>query len=217
VTVQKSHGRSYPLVCPADELPAGTPAPARPAEPGNPAPERGQDGRLIPGAGTKALASKAAHAKARRRQDAKAWGSSLGLGRMLTLTPDEHLAPFVTEGEEWLAAQCAAVARDVGAGELSPGVVSILRGASWSRLYSAWLFDCATRRVFTWDVEEGRRPEAQPRTDLLLVAQRLADSSRQNLLAAHELAAREAQARPANGGAVPPWMQVIEVEVEKKK
>jgi hypothetical protein len=197
MTVQKSHGRSYPLVCPADELPAGTPAPARPAEPGSPAPERGQDGRLVPGAGTKALARKAALTRARKRQDAKAWGVSFGLGRMLeTLTPDAYIAPFVTEGEEWLKAQCAAVARDVGGGELSPGVVSILRGASWSRLFSAFLFDCCSRQTFAWDIDEARTPKTLPRVELMLVAQRLADSSRQALLACHELASREAQARP---------------------
>jgi hypothetical protein len=194
MVLQRTHGRLYPLVSPPDELPAATAERAAPVE-------RRQDGRIASAEAARVLGKRGGLRSARRRQDAKAWGAGLGLGRLLaTFKDDDAIAPFVREGEEWLGAQCVAVARDVGAGELSPGVVSILRTAAWERLYSAWLFDAGTRGIFAWDVHErdeaGQVKRATPRTDLLVVATRLGDASRQNLLAAHELASREAEARP---------------------
>lgn len=221
MTLQRSHDCAYPLVAPVDELPVGVPAPARPAEAGSPAPERGQRGQLAPGEGTRALARKAAQAKARKRADAKAWGAMLGLGRLLPLTPDEHLAGFVREAEAWLAAQAEAVARDVGGGQLSPGVVSILRTAAWERMYSAFLFDAGTRATFAWDSEtapDGKRRATGPRTDLIVVATRLGDSARQNLIAVHELASREAQARLSRGpapGELPPGFEWVDAPEKK--
>jgi hypothetical protein len=181
----------------ADELAAGLAAPL-PA-PSGPV-DRGRDGQVQPGSGARELGRRGGLARARRRAEARGYASSFGLGRLLSRVTDERVAPaladdklvapFIVEGEAWLAAQVEAVARDVGGGQLSPGVISILRTAAWQRTYSALLFDATTRRAWAWD-------GGQPRTELLLVATRLGDSSRQNLLAAHELAAREAAARPA--------------------
>jgi hypothetical protein len=192
VTLQRTHGRLYPLVAAPDELPAGLAATPEPVE-------RRRDGRLASAEAARALGKRGGLARARRRADARAWGATVGLGRLLEMTTEERLSPFVGEAEAWLKAQCEACARDVGGGQLSPGVVSILRTAAWERLYSAFLFDCATRSSFAWDAERDAKGELRalgPRTDLVIVAGRLGDSSRQNLLAAHELAAREAQARP---------------------
>ena len=205
MAIQKSHCKLYPLVSPADELPAGVPEQPEPIA-------RRRNGTVASAEAAKRLGKRGGLARARRRADATAWGATMGLGRLLTLTEDSHLAPFVAEGEEWLAAQCVAVARDVGGGELSPGVVSILRGASWSRLFSSYLFDCGTRQSFAWQVDEERTPKVLPRTELLLVAQRLADSSRQALLAAHELSAREAKGRPRAADALPPGFEWHEDE-----
>jgi hypothetical protein len=129
---------------------------------------------------------------------------------MLSFATDEGVAPFIAEGEAWLAEQLRAVAMDVGGGRCSPGVVSVLRTASWQRLFSAYFFDTATRAIFHWeDVEkdqEGKVVRASPRVDLLAMATRLGDSSRQNLIAAHELAAKEAESRPVAKGDVP-WLK----------
>lgn len=191
-------GRPHIEVAKASDLPVGTAAAPEPVD-------RRPDGRIASADTARLLGKRGGLASARKRADAAAWGATLGLGRLLTLSADAHLAPFVEEGEKWLAAQCSAVARDVGGGELSPGVVSILRTAAWERLYSAWLFDAGTRMSFAWDVNEARKPVMLPRTELLAVAMRLGDASRQNLLAAHELAAREAKARPRAPGGLDMW------------
>jgi hypothetical protein len=194
--LQKSHGRLFPLVSPPDELPEGVAAPE--PEPSGPLARR-SGGQVTAGVAARELGRRGGRESARRRADAKAWGASLGLGRLLTLTEDAHLAPFVREAEAWLEAQAEACARDVGGGMLSAGVTSVLRTAAWERLYSAWLFDCGTRAVFAWDVlerdQEGKAKVTLPRTELLAVAARLGDASRQNVLCGFELAAREAESR----------------------
>jgi hypothetical protein len=189
MAIQKSHCKLYPLVSPADELPAGVPEQPEPVA-------RRHNGTVASAEAAKRLGKRGGQARARRRADVRAWGATLGLGRLLTLTEDSHLAPFVVEAEAWLRAQAEACARDVGGGQLSPGVVSILRTAAWERMYSAFLFDAGSRQSFAWQVDEERTPKVLPRTELVMVAARLGDSSRQNLLAAHELSAREAAARP---------------------
>ena len=68
-----------------------------------------------------------------------------------------------------------------GGGEVGPGPASVVSTAALQMAASRWLAD------------EGARTGS---AKMLLDASRLADSSRQNLLAAHELAAREAAARP---------------------
>jgi hypothetical protein len=50
---------------------------------------------------------------------------------------------------------------------------------------------------------------------LLIDASKLANDSRQNLLAAHELAAREAKARPESTTDLPSWMQPPPATVPK--
>jgi hypothetical protein len=193
MTLQRSHDRLYPLVSPPDELPPGQAAPE--AAVSGPV-KRSNDGRFASSEAARAAGRKGGLKSAQSRTSARAWGSRLGLGRLLTLTTDDRIAPFVEEATQWYQAQCTAVARDVGGGELSPGCMSILRTAAWERLYSNYLFDCATRTPFAWDGDTNRIPKVLPRTELAAAAARLGDASRQNLLAAHELAVREAASRP---------------------
>jgi hypothetical protein len=168
MTVQRSHGRLYPLVSPPDELPDGVPAPARPA------PLRDAAGRLLPGPGTKALA----------REGGKAAHESRQLAQLLGLwtPPEGHaFAPYARLAREWRDAHMAQLGATVAGGEVGPGPASIVSTAAIQMAASRWLAD---RGAENGDVKA------------LLDASKLGDSSRQSLLAAHELAAREAQARP---------------------
>jgi len=162
-------GRPHVEVLPADELPAGVPAPARPA------PQRDAQGRLLPGAGTKALARAGGRAKAEAAQ----------LGRLLGLSEvdDAHpWAPYARLAREFRDEHMARLAATVGGGEVGPAPASILSSAALQLAGSRWLSD---RAAESGDVKG------------YLEAARLADASRQNLLAAHELCAKEALARQA--------------------
>ena len=74
------------------------------------------------------------------------------------------------------------LAQNVGGGMCGTGPASIVATAAWQLAASRFLFDMGA---------------AQSDPDLLLQGSRLADASRQNLLAAHELCAKEAKSRPA--------------------
>jgi len=164
------HGKGVPRVevLPVDELPAGVPAPARLVAP------RDAAGRLLPGAGTTELARSGGLAAAEARQ----------LGQLLGLwtPPEGHaFAPYARLGREWRDAHMAQLGATVGGGHVGPGPASIVSTAALQLAASRWLSDVGA--------EAGDAKS-------LLEASRLADASRQNLLAAHELCAREAQARP---------------------
>lgn len=179
MTLRSSHGRARELslaprveVLPVDELPDGVPAPASPPVP------RNSKGQLVPGPGTTELA----------RSGGKAAGESKQLARLLGLwtPPDDHVhAPYARLGREWRDAHMAELGRTVAGGKVGPGPASVVSSAALQLAASRFLFD------------EGAKAGD---SKMLLEAARLADASRQNLLAAHELAAREAAARgrPAN-------------------
>lgn len=166
--VQNSQGRRRPLVPRVDELPAGIPAPARPV------PLRDAAGRLLPGAGTTELARAGGLAAA----DARQLGQLLGLWT----PPEGHAyAPYARLAREWRDQHIAQLAASVGGGRIGPGPASIVSSAAMQMAASRWLADVGAE---TGDAKS------------LLDASRLADASRANLLSAHELAAKEAQARP---------------------
>jgi hypothetical protein len=158
----------HPEVLRADELPAGVPGPTRPAA------HRDGGGRFRPGPGTAALASTAGKAAHESRQLAALLG--------LWDAPEGHpYAPYARLAREWRDAHMATLSATVAGGSVGPGPASVVSTAALQMAASRWLYDLG--------VSAGD-PKA------LLDASKLADSSRQNLLAAHELAAREAQARP---------------------
>lgn len=164
------HGTPRIEVLPVDELPAGVPAPA------SPAPTRDAAGKLLPGPGTRALAIKAAKAK----HEAAAIGRLAGLWE----APEDHpFQPYQRLAVEWRSRHLAELAATVGGGRVGPGPASIVATASTQLAASRYLHD---RGAQSGDAK------------MLLDASRLADSSRQSLLAAHELAAKEALARPQN-------------------
>lgn len=214
MAVQRSHSKARPAVARADELPAGVAAPV--AAPARPV-QRDRSGKLASSEAAKALGRLGGKAKA--ANDAKKWGRTLGLGGLLAaLEADKHLAPFVAEAERWLRAKTEELARDVGGGVVGAGVVSVLRTAAWQRAFGEFLFECGATGAFAWNRTPGDKAAAdiQPRTDLVLVASRLGDASRQNLLAAHELCAREAQARSkAPAAPTDVWEQARRVVAER--
>lgn len=163
----RGRGRPHVEVASPDKLPAGIPAAARPPA------IRDEAGRFRPGAGTAALAREGGKAAHESRQLA----ALLGLDEV----PESHpYAKYARLAREWRDDHMATLAATVGGGEVGPGPASIVATAALEMGASRYLFDTGAR-------------EGDPK--LLAAAARLADASRQNLLAAHELAAREAAAR----------------------
>lgn len=166
--VQKSQGKRRPLVPRVDELPVGFPAPARPA------PQRDASGRFQAGAGTSELARAGGLAAGEARQLA----ALLGLWE----APEGHaFAPYARLAREWRDAHMAQLGATVGGGRIGPGPASVVSSAALQLAASRYLSDLGAQ---TGDAK------------MLLDASRLADASRANLLSAHELAAKEAEARP---------------------
>lgn len=155
-------------VLPVDELPAGVPAPASLAA------DRDASGKLIPGPGTSEQARRAALAKHEAATLARLTG--------LWEAPEGHaFQPYQRLITKWRDAHMAQLAATVGGGEVGPGPASVVSTAALQLGASRYLHDLGAA---TGDAK------------MLLDASRLADSSRQSLLAAHELTAKEAQARP---------------------
>jgi hypothetical protein len=143
--------------------------------------DRGDHGRF---AGGNSLASQGGKAKAGR----------VSLGHRLSLPDapaDRAFEPYRRAAVSFRRAQCRELSRSVGGGYLGPGPSSLVASAALQLAMSRFLSDHAG-------------------LDAAVMAQasRLANDSRQNLLAAHELCAREAMARKATApAALPSWMQ----------
>jgi hypothetical protein len=158
-------------VLPPDELPDGVPADARAGSPS----DRGAAGRFAPG---NALASLGGCAK----RGTSRLTSRLGLAK---LPEGDAFAPYRRAAATFRRVQCAELARAVGGGVCGPGPSSVVASAALALAWSRYLSDQAAA---TGDPE------------LAMRSARLGETSRQHLLAAHELCAREAQARPRAPG-----------------
>jgi hypothetical protein len=153
-------------VLPADELPDGVPGEARSESRS----DRGDAGRFAPGNG---LARKGGYARAGKTRLA----DRLGLRNL----PDgSAFAPYKASAFSFRRAHCAALAASVGGGHCGPGPSSFVASAALQLAWSRYFSDLAA--------ETGN-------AELALQASKLANDSRQNLLAAHELCAKEAIAR----------------------
>lgn len=169
------HGAGMPRieVLPADELPAGVPDDARPDSPT----DRGEAGRFARG-------NRLARAGGKARAGKTRLADRLGLRQL----PDgAAFAPYKASAVSFRRAQCAALAASVGGGYCGPAPSSFVASAALQLAWSRYLSDVAAE---TGDGE------------LAIQASRLANDSRQNLLAAHELCAREAVGRPPVENAV---------------
>lgn len=169
MTLRKGHGtgKGSPRieVLPADELPAGVPAP----EPSGPAAiKRDAQGRLADPASARALGAKGGKAKAGQTR----LSASLGLGERFA---DPAFEPYAKAAVAFRRVHVARLAQHVGGGECGPAPASMVASAALQLAASRYAFEVLG------DMQLGSR---------------LANDSRQNLLAAHELAAKEAATRP---------------------
>jgi hypothetical protein len=150
---------------------------------------------LLPGAGTSALA----------REGARARHEAAQLARLLGLwTPPEghEYSNYHRLASEWRDAHLTQLSATVGGGEVGPGPASIVSTAAIQLGASRYLADVGAR--------DGS-------AKMLLAASQLANDSRQNLLAAHELAAKEAKARPPDPKSVPFWLRPVETALPPAK
>lgn len=155
---------------PADELPSGTPA----APSGRCiAVERTATGQVASREAAATLGRAGAKARAERK------AAQLELLHGFGLEPDAMppaLVPHLAHAEQWALAEVERVAREVGGGIASPSVAALIQQAALALAHS---------RHATAD---GRHADAV----------KYGSEVRQNVLAAHSLAALEAKARAAN-------------------
>lgn len=175
MAIRSAHGRAAELgaitvieTLPADELPAGVPAPARPAA------DRSERGEFAPGPGTSGIARLGGLAAAESRKFARLLG-------VVEFDESHVYAPYMRLAREHRDDHGSELAQRVGGGQLSAGVSSIVASASLALAASRFLYD---QGALTGSAA------------LLVQAARLADQSRTALMTAHELAAREATSRP---------------------
>lgn len=170
MTLRSGHGKGAGVprieVLPADELPEPLSGTAVPLA-------RRQDGTIADSATAKALGARGGHAKASKR----ALLTGLGLAN---LDDEDAFRPYWLAVEDWVRAHLAALASVVG-GSVGPGPASIVGTAG---------VQLAASRFFS---DQGAKTG---NAKLFETASKLGDSSRQNLLAAYELARREGEAAP---------------------
>jgi hypothetical protein len=169
MTLRNGHGSGAGVprveVLPVDELPAGIADDARTDSPS----DRGEGGRFAPG---NALARRGGQAKrGRARLTAR-----LGLA---SLPDDNAFAPYRRAAATFRRVQCGELARTIGGGVCGPSPSSVVASAALALAWSRYFSDKAAQ---TGDPE------------LAMRSARLGETSRQHLLAAHELCAREAEA-----------------------
>jgi hypothetical protein len=130
--------------------------------------ERRRGGQWVKGASTDQR--KGGHSRAGSTRLARRMG-------LAALDSDPAFEPYRRAASDFRRAHVTSIARSVGGGHCGPAPASIIASAAWQLAASRFLFDTAGGDVAK-----------------LTAASRLANDSRQNLLAAHELCAREAQA-----------------------
>jgi hypothetical protein len=154
---------------PADEQP--NPVPAPPSDLSGV--DRRHNGQVASTEAARELGRKGGKVKAKR----VALARSLGLGDVADM---QAFAPYRNAASAFRRHHCAALAQQAG-GECGAAPSSMVASAALQLAASRFLFDKGAQ---TGDAA------------LLKTASQLANDSRQNLLAAYELATREARARP---------------------
>lgn len=185
MALRKGHGRGAGQprieVLPVDELPDGIPAPAAPAEP--PATtERLPNGHFLKGA------------RVAQSKGGRAVAGISKLARSIGITDaDEAFKPYQRWAVAFRRSQVQVLAQTVGGGHCGASPSSMVESAALQLAASRFLF--AT---------------AHGDTKKLNLASKMANDSRQNLLAAHELCALEAKARKATEALSPARSKVEE-------
>jgi hypothetical protein len=157
-------------VLPADELPGPVPS-AVPHQAATLAFR--QDGKIADKETAREMGRRGGAAKARRVRLI----DSLGLKK---IADDATFKPYRDAAEEFVSHHRASLAKQAG-GELGPAPSTMVASAGLQLAASRWAFD---------------RGAAENDAALIKLGSALANDSRQNLLAAYELATREAAARP---------------------
>jgi hypothetical protein len=150
--------------------------------------ERTPDGRWAPGARTAQVAGGNA------KRGKATLTARLGLAN---LPAGSDFGPYRRAASTFRRVQCAELARAVGGGVCGPAPSSIVASAALALAWSRYFSDLAAK---TGDSE------------LALRSARLGETSRQHLMAAHELCAKEATAR---GDAYDP-IRASQIEFQRK-
>jgi hypothetical protein len=171
VALRTAHGKGTAALVraetlPVDELPDGTQGPQEAEAPH----ERRSNGQFAKGATTNQR--KGGKAQVQRTRLA----NRLGLA---SLDQGAAFAPYRRAGAAFAKAQRRFLRQNIAGGELGPASASMVSGAALALAAAQYLFD---------------QGGATGDPALLIQAARLADQSRQALLTAHELAAREGAA-----------------------
>lgn len=167
MTLRKAHGAGASALVRVETMPADELPLGIPADAGDAGRE---GGRFVAGNRRSVLGGRAKRGKSRL-------AARLGLAG---LADDAAVKPYMASAATFRRVQCAELARTVGGGVCGPAPSSIVASAALALAWSRYFSDQA---AVTGD------------PDLVSRAVRLADSSRTMLLTAHELAAREAEAR----------------------
>ncbi len=176
MALRSGHGRGAGVprveVLPADEMPDPVPADFVPIA----GVERRQNGTVAGSEAARALGRRGGIVKARRVRLAR----SLGLGP--EVTESEAFASHRRSASAFRRYHCAELAKQTG-GHVGAGPSSMVASAALQLAASRFLFDQGAK---TGDAATFK------------AASQLANDSRQNLLAAYELAVREAKVRQAD-------------------
>lgn len=177
----KEHGSPGPRieVLPPDELPAPVPGTRQPVDSAEML-ESNRAALQLHGRLTKGNASAIAQMGGRAKLGRPSLVSTLGLSKDLEPASDAF-RPYRRRANAFRRAHCDSLSLLAG-GECGTGPSSLVATASIQLAVSRWLYDAGTKA-------------ATPDVSLLKEARQQGDSSRQNLLAAYELAVREAQRR----------------------
>lgn len=159
-------------VLPADELPRGVPGPTVVDAPV----ERDAHGQFTGGVITAQIrGGKAGRGKTR-----------LSTRLSMSVIPtDSPFRPYRKSAASFRRVQCGELARTVGGGHCGPAPSAIVASAALLLAWSRFLSDKAA--VCT---------DSKEQVDLIMRAARLSETSRQHLLAAWEVCAKEALSRP---------------------
>lgn len=114
-----------------------------------------------------------------------------GTAKLMTemgMTRAKTFAPFRAKARSFARAQQNEMAKSVGGGFCGPSPCSMIQSAALQMAYAAWLQEKAEKLMD----DETQLSEVR---ELLGEARVFQNSSRQNLLAAHEMCAREALSR----------------------
>lgn len=184
MTLRKGHGNGAGEprieVMPPDELPEPVPATAAPLH-------RRPDGTIATSETAKHLGAMGGRARAERARLTSAMGLS-------QLSETSVFAPYRAAGDQWVRQHLAELSTVAGGEDPGPGPSSIVASAG---------VQLAASRYFSDRASETCDPA------LFTLASSLANASRQNLLAAYELAVREGQARKVRAREHSPWLQPV--------